>query len=314
MKKCNYMSISLLFNKLFYGEKWNIGFINQNFEELLKYQQLDVINWLDEDDSDYSADPFYIEHNKKEYVFYEYLNFFNSKGVMKFIELDAGFKQKKRINFSPNLGCHTSYPYIFKHKTNIYCIPETHQLNKVSLFMAEDFPDKWVKVMDILDDFNGVDSSVIYWKSKWWLFTSPEDRQEQLYLFSSDSLFGNWFAHQKNPVKISNRSSRSAGQIKIFNEDLYRPAQNCSQTYGGSIVMTKIEELSESSFRDRELFEIFPDKNNYPEGIHNISFGFNKIIVDGRRRRFSLLMPFKKMLIKIILKKNRTYATYALTK
>jgi hypothetical protein len=43
------------------------------------------------------------------------------------------------------------------------------------------------------------------------------------------------------------------------------------------------------------LFEILPDEKNYPEGIHNISFGRNKIIVDGKRKQFSWLMPLKKM-------------------
>ena len=261
----------------------------------MKEKKLAFINWLPEDKLDYSADPFCLEKDNKEYVFYEEFEIFRGKGIINCIELSYGFNQKKKVVFSPHLNCHLSYPYIFSYENNIYCIPETAQLNKVSLFRAEDFPEKWVKVKDILEEFNGVDSSLIYFQSKWWMFTSPQGRNEELHLFYSDSLFGRWLPHKKNPVKRSKQSSRGAGQIIIFNDNLYRPAQNLTNQYGGSIIINKIEDLTESSFTERELFEILPDEKNYPEGIHNISFGRNKIIVDGKRKQFSLSMPLKKI-------------------
>jgi len=56
-------------------------------------------------------------------------------------------------------------------------------------------------------------------------------------------VFGEFILHPKNPVKNDLTSSRPA--VTMFERDgkIYRPTQNCSNSYGGSIVINCVTEL-----------------------------------------------------------------------
>src|SRR5213596_456309 len=55
---------------------------------------------------------------------------------------------------------------------------------------------------------------------------------------------GPWRPHPGNPVKVDVRSSRPAGGPFLFGGNLYRPAQDCSRTYGGGITINRVTHLS----------------------------------------------------------------------
>lgn len=50
---------------------------------------------------------------------------------------------------------------------------------------------------------------------------------------------GPWRAHPGNPVKLDVRSSRPGGTPFWVGNELFRPAQDCSRTYGGALVINK---------------------------------------------------------------------------
>jgi hypothetical protein len=63
---------------------------------------------------------------------------------------------------------------------------------------------------------------------------------QDLHLAFADDLLGEWKMHPQNTIKSDITSARSAGEIFMYNNALFRPAQNCGKTYGGSIVINKI--------------------------------------------------------------------------
>jgi hypothetical protein len=57
-----------------------------------------------------------------------------------------------------------------------------------------------------------------------------------------------------NPVVSKNkRIARNAGNIFEMNNKLYRPVQDCSNMYGEKVRMMEILELSETTYREREI-------------------------------------------------------------
>ena len=64
-----------------------------------------------------------------------------------------------------------------------------------------------------------VDSTILFHKNKWWLFTNIADPEgtsphNELYLFSSDNLLShNWKSHPMNPVISDVKRARPAGKI-----------------------------------------------------------------------------------------------------
>lgn len=283
-------------NKLFYSDKWNIGYINQSAKSLIEQRGFSSnITWLQETQADYSADPFAILHKSKIYIYYEELKSVLSKGKINVIQ-GFDFKTKKQVNgFQPS-NIHLSYPYIFTYNEIIYCVPETANAKEVALYRVDPLQmNKIVKLRVLLDGKHFVDSSIIYYNNQFWLFTSVNGGSNVFYIYHAATLEDEFVPHQKNPIASNDKNFRGAGNLFIVDNRLYRPTQNIGIRYGGSVNINEITKLSESEFETNLLFEVKP-KAPYERGLHNLSFLENTIVLDGKRRYFSLFVGIKKII------------------
>ncbi|MEH7495888.1 glucosamine inositolphosphorylceramide transferase family protein, partial [Neobacillus niacini] len=112
---------------------------------------------------------------------------------------------------------------------------------------------------------------------------------DELHIFYSDNLFGEWKPHQMNPVVSNASSARPAGNIFLKDGKLIRPSQDCSYSYGYSVKFNEIVELTEVIYSERFLYEIKPDWSKNNKGTHTYNFNEDYEVIDGRisqRRRF----------------------------
>lgn len=287
-----------IFEKLFIADKWNLGIVDQSIQHLLEQKKLNKINWLDEDKVDYSADPFIAEVNNQIKIYYEELNFWHGRGKIMMIE-GLDFKTKKEVRGISPSSIHFSYPYLFRHGRETYCIPESSRAKEVVLYKVNAFkPNLLMRDNVLLSGKEFVDTSIIYYRNKYWLFTSVAGDNNQLYIFYSTTINGNYQAHRMNPIPVEANACRGAGSLIKVNNTIYRPTQNLTKWYGGSILIHKILCLTETTYDADPAFEIMPDKK-YSRGIHHISFTKDKIVVDGKRRVLEVFMPIKKI-VKVI--------------
>lgn len=291
-------------DRYFGADKWNIGFIKQSAEDLIRRKKFnDKVLWLKEDSADYSADPFVVHINSNFFIYYEELDFWKIKGRISRIK-NFSFDTKQRVTgFSPK-GIHFSYPYIFKEKSNYYCIPETADAGEVSLYQLNDDSTELKKKRTLLEGPRYVDTSLIHYNGRYWLFTNIDGKLNHIYIYHSDSLEGEFKPHKLNPIPVDSKNCRGAGNLFTVGGQLYRPTQNMEIRYGGSIIINRISELSEQSFRSEVDFELLPEAP-YLEGMHNISFGTEIIVVDGKRRRHSVITPVHRLLKKILYRKTK---------
>jgi hypothetical protein len=82
---------------------------------------------------------------------------------------------------------------------------------------------------------------------------------DELHLFHSDSLEGEWTPHCKNPIVSDVRRSRPAGALFFEGGRLIRPSQDCSVRYGYAMTMNKVEVLSVAEYRETPCERINPD-------------------------------------------------------
>jgi hypothetical protein len=179
-----------------------------------------------------------------------------------------------------------SYPFLLELDGATYCIPETAAAREVAIYKAERCPDKWKKVGIIARNVAAIDPTVFFYDGLWWLMCTDKTRNAFLNLFAwySTSLLGLWRAHAGNPVKTDIHSARPAGTPFIYEGALYRPAQDCSRTYGGRIVINKVIRLTPEEFDEEPAAIIEPDRNSkYPDGIHTLSAAGEITLVDGKR-------------------------------
>lgn len=289
------MNFKQVIQAAFYGDQWNIGYTKQSVGELLKQRRLNPIKWLKEQEKGFAADPFVIVFGDIVHIYYEFMNPWFGRGKIRLMSDLEGITSVTVKGISPS-NIHLSYPYLFTEGDHVYCIPETAEANEVSLFIVQAGQmAQMEKQRVLLTGAPFVDSSLVKYKNKYWLFTSIKDHQGQFSIFYANSLYSDFVPHESSPVYCDPKFERGAGELFIHDGELYRPTQNPALGYGGSVVISKISALTEKVFESEFIMELLPAAP-YPDGLHHISFSSGLIVIDGKRRIHSPLMLIKKLL------------------
>ena len=204
-------------------------------------------------DAEFVADPFMIRVGRTWHMFFEVMNAQTNRGEIGLAISDDGFVWRyARIVLSRPF--HLSYPYVFCLDNEYYMVPESHRADSTSLYRADPFPEKWSLVGSIMKGA-WVDSSIVFFGGMWWMFATPAlSRSSRLDLFYSESISGPWRAHPMNAIVAdNNRIARPGGRVIVLGDKLIRFTQDCHPFYGTQVRAFEISELTESSYREREV-------------------------------------------------------------
>lgn len=289
------------FNKVFKFTIWNIGIVYQPIHDFLNNRKPEV-NYLPEPLKDkFRADPFGICKDGSITILFENFDYKVNKGKISCIEIsNEDFNERIEEVFPFKL--HMAYPYLFEYKKDIYCIPQIRGSYEIALYKSKDFPFHWDKVSVIVKDVNATDSTIFQYHGKWWLTFTDEDQESDLNLFLwySEELLSKWNPHANNPVKTDVRSARPAGTPFLYDGKLYRPAQDCSGTYGARIAINRILELTPTKYKEEIVKYIEPFSDTpYIEGIHTLSSCGKFTLIDGRYSRFNIMVLKHRLISKL---------------
>jgi hypothetical protein len=158
------------------------------------------------------------------------------------------------------------------------------------LYEAEVFPDRWRLRAVLMQDIEAADTTLHLDRRTgvWWMFAAVTEHgsssHDTLSLFHSDRLEGPWQPHPMNPVKLDPLSSRPAGPLVEWEGRLFRPAQDCTASYGSGLVWCEILTLSPEAFEERVV-----TRHAAPPGytgLHTYGRGSGFEVVDFKRRRW----------------------------
>lgn len=270
-------------------ERWNIGIVEEPIEVFLKPGVRPIVRWLAPlGKGRCFADPFAVGRNQKLYIFCEEFDYRLGKGRIVCIELD-GCEAPSRPQPTIQLPVHASHPYLLEQQDTIYCVPETYQAREIRLYRAKSFPLEWEMVSTLVDNFAAIDPTIFQFEDLWWLFCCEYDggSYDRLFVWYAQNLFGPWTPHSANPVKKDLRSSRPGGTPFIYGGCLYRPAQDCSSTYGARIVINRVTKLTPTQFEEETeaVVEPYAD-SDYPHGLHTLSSAGSATLLDGKHSAF----------------------------
>jgi hypothetical protein len=276
--------IKFHFRELFKPEKWNIGILDQSPADVLANGISSSIEWLPEATSnEYYADPFGWKVKDELKIVFEKYHYKNQKGII------ALSDAKGNMQTLLEAKVHLSYPFVIDSTTNEnnrIILPESHAAN--NLFCFDSANPKNGKI--IMENVPAVDATPVHYNDRWWIFcTKPGPLSNtKLFIYHADQFEGPWQPHKNNPVKTDVRSSRPGGTPFMLNGKLYRPAQDCSVSYGSAIAINQITELTENSFAEKTIRRIEPQKNwKFNKGLHTFSIAGDKILIDAKRYAFN---------------------------
>jgi len=266
-----------------FQEQWLIGIRHRRTGN--DAFRLGAFNLISAPPGHFYADPFVFETEGEQYLFFEDYVRGQSKGVIACIQIDdPGFVGEPKVVLETDY--HLSNPTIFRWEGQSYMLPETRDSGRISLFRAVDFPWRWEFDRVLIDSVWAVDPTLFEHAGKFWMFAGGVERNGlidgELFLFFSDSPFGPWVGHPRNPVVADARRARPAGQVFTLQGQLVRPGQDCARRYGRAVVLNRIEVLSETQYRESPFLTLGSDWFPGNIGTHVLNQSANYQVVDGR--------------------------------
>jgi hypothetical protein len=274
---------------------WNVGIatLAAPLTDVTQLRALGDIRWLPpRPPLYYIADPFpYRVHGRDALLVEEYGHPKGVRGRISRVDLDGDATVLTPVIVRRS---HLSYPFTFADD-GIYCAAEMGQEDGCIIYQLEE-NGAWTERHHILRGRTIVDPTFTRVGDRWWLFcTSAEGAGSlALYAFFADGLGGSWTPHARNPIKRDRRSARPAGRPFTIGDRLFRPAQDCSQTYGGAINVMQVVSLTPTEFCEVPATRLEPDPEwPYPHGMHTLVVDGCRVYLDAKRRSHDNLLWLK---------------------
>jgi hypothetical protein len=299
--------------RFFRHPQWNVGVLRWSVDDLLQGGEFQAaeVDWFPQRGRRYFlADPFGIVRDGVATILCERYSYRESKGLIAALTYtQAGFAS--RVVPAIAFPEHASYPQLVETAGETYCVPETSEANEVALLRATRFPEEWSKVAVLLPRFAGVDPTVFRHDGRWWLMATEKGRFEdvELRIWHAPDLLGPWTPHVRNPVKADVRGSRPAGPPFLHEGRLYRPAQDCSQTYGGRITVQRVMRLTPTEFAEETVTVIEASaRDRWRVGPHTLTvLTEDLVLIDARRTVFvwSAFVAFLRIWARAVLARSK---------
>jgi hypothetical protein len=271
-----------------HGDHWRVGYRWVEGDGVAQTGTLAGSSWqvLDDDGRRFYADPFAFEHGGRHYVFVEELEHATNKGVLSVSEMgpDGRLSRPRRVLEEP---FHLSYPQVFAEGGDVWMVPESGAGHSVTLYRAEDFPDRWAAHTVLLADRDIFDATLLRHDGLFWLIGTERDgagnASDMMVVFFAPALTGPWQPHHRNPIVIDRRAARPGGGFQRRGEDWILPVQDGTERYGGGLGLSRLLRLDaqEVVFSDPVPIDTGSDHDfPYPK-IHTLNRHGRLEVIDG---------------------------------
>lgn len=289
-----------IIKKLFYNPAWVVACRKiEDRNNLIPNKTQKPFYVLLPTSKEWYADSFCFEYNGKCYLFMEIMGRNGSKGTLGVTKFENGkFSEVIEILREP---FHLSYPNVFKHKDQVYMIPETNESNQIRLYECSEFPYNWKLKKVLFENVHLVDSSFLKITDDKYLVFSHDikDNAFKLRVFIFDL---NEMTFEEIEKFKSASDERPGGNIITINGANYRVLQDCSEEYGKRL---KIYEITEFDLESMCYQEEFVNDINIEKISINIKKSYNRVhtltrsenfeAIDSQYSRFYLFKPLRKI-------------------
>jgi len=263
-------------------DEWAVGVVEAPIQRFLEPDFRPVVRWLGGPGKwGYFADPFEI----RGWTFCEHWVAASNRGHLCWLDGEgkgiplSGFPRDK----------HHSYPYVIEDEGEVYCIPESWESGSVHIYRAVRPPVVWERTATLLPGVAAADPTPFQYEGRWWLAYSDQHagHMSELCLWHAPRLLGPWSPHAGNPVKSDLGSARPGGTPFWHEGALYRPAQDCRNSYGGGLALNRIVRLTPEAFEEETVRYLAPDAAwPWADGLHTLAAATpGRTLIDAKRYR-----------------------------
>jgi hypothetical protein len=266
------------------SEIWAIGRVAEPISAFLTTRTAEPDHWIEIPAREgFIADPFPWP-GREGVVLYERYSHRTGRGAIESMVPVGGLMDEIQ-KLDLNVQTHLSYPFTYATGEHVICLPEmAAERRQIMYVLNRDGPPR--ELCLVAENVAMADPTLFRYGYLYWIAYNDVDRglHENLCLRFARRLEGPWEPHPLNPVKIDVRSSRPAGAPFCLGEALFRPAQDCSHSYGCALTMNRIIACTTTYYEEETVATLLPNPNGrFPHGLHTFSVVPNGILIDGKR-------------------------------
>ena len=263
---------------------WAIGRVAEPVEEFVRTRTVEPKAWIEVPAREgFIADPFPWP-GREDVVLYEHFRHRRGLGSIEAM-VPAGSTMNGIEKLDFNVHTHLSYPFTYRSDGRVICLLEMAAERRQAMYVLN--PGETPRELcTVAENVAMADPTMFQWGELLWIAYNDTDlgMHENLCLLFASRLEGPWLPHKLNPVKIDVRSSRPAGTVFRVGEGFFRPAQDCSSSYGCALTMNRIIECTPESYAEEPIATLLPNPDGrFPDGLHTFSVTSNGVLIDGKR-------------------------------
>lgn len=276
------------------SERWAIGALDVPLERVTRAGVPPVERWIpSQSRAAFLADPFPWP-GRSDVLLCERYDYRSQLGSLRAITVAKGTIVDDRAVDLRAGDAHLSYPFLYEENGRVFLLPEMAASGELALFELVS-PSEARRVCVIDAGTRIADPTLFLHQGLYWIaYTDLAfGVDDNLCLLYAPRLAGPWTPHPGNPVKIDIRSSRPGGTPFSHDGKLYRPAQDCSTTYGANVALNLVRVCTPDRYEEDVAAVLRPDRRGpYPDGLHTLSIDGTRVLVDGKKiffdpRRFA---------------------------
>ena len=155
-------------------EQWTIGVVDRPVDRLVGGLEPGAVRWLPEVPGGYLADPMVLPADGGPLtVVAEDFRFETGFSSIVATTVEGGALSPPREVL--RLPEALSYPFLLEHEGQTYCLPEACDTERVQLYRADPFPDRWVPDRVLLEGFAGLDATLFRHEGRHWILATERD-------------------------------------------------------------------------------------------------------------------------------------------
>lgn len=288
--------------KLLSSNRYTIGFAEFD-PKLLDGSNKPNVRWIDEKGhtTGWYADPFILKVTEdKIQVLVEEFFYKTQRGIISKITVRKEDMKVTEVVPLIDTGSHLSFPAYFRSDRKVYIYPEQGASGSLHVYEYDEQTNK-VEKRWMLNPHDLVDTTICILPDGQKVIlttTAPDYNGDILDIYPYYDVDCPKDLEPKYQIKMHRKTARGAGLPFTYNGHLYRPAQDCTNSYGEGVEIQEIViKDGELSFIPRNL--MYSPSKEWSGGFHTFNVFDNKlIVVDAKKKRFPILAKLLSMIVK----------------
>lgn len=299
------MSIANKVTHYFMHFRWEVGITKTPLENIMNGAPVKV-EWIKHKYKDrWFADPFILKVTEHSIILLveEYYDGIR-RGRISRLSVNKETMELEDICTVLQLDSHLSFPFIIRREGKIFIMPENSVTGKLKVYEYDDENRACKYVNDVCEEpLTDAVLTTLVGEEKIFSTHTPIQNGNILkeYVRNGESF------QFKKEYKLESNIARNAGDWFVYKDAIYRPAQDCNESYGGAIIIQKVETDDAGNLMFKNIRRIEKLSERYNKGCHTFNYldGIGVVDVIGYRNRVKgligekLVLPMRRSLSKI---------------